>query len=47
MMVTPHLEDFLNQQTPIKTQGIAGGLTPLGRGTSQLKVIKTTKNQLS
>jgi hypothetical protein len=39
--VTPHIEDFINQPTPIqntKLKGIAGGLTALGRGTIQLKI---------
>jgi hypothetical protein len=39
--VTPHIEDFINQPTPIQNttlKGIAGGLTSLGRGTIQLKI---------
>jgi hypothetical protein len=39
--VTPHIEDFINQPTPIQNttlKGIAGGLTALGRGTVQLKI---------
>jgi hypothetical protein len=39
--VTPHIEDFINQPTPIQNttlKGIAGGLTALGRGTIQLKI---------
>jgi hypothetical protein len=39
--VTPHIEDFINQPTPIQNttlKGIAGGLTALGRGTLQLKI---------
>jgi hypothetical protein len=44
--VTPHIEDFINQPTPIQNttlKGIAGGLTALGRGTIQLKIQQ--KNQ--
>jgi hypothetical protein len=49
--VTPHLEYFLIQPTPIQNttlKGIAGGLTALGRGTIQLQIKKSkqTKNQL-
>jgi hypothetical protein len=39
--VTPHIEDFTNQPTPIQNttlKGIAGGLTALGRGIVQLKI---------
>jgi hypothetical protein len=39
--VTPHIEDFINQPTPIQNttlKGISGGLTALGRGTVQLKI---------
>jgi hypothetical protein len=39
--VTPHIEEFINQPTPIQNttlKGIAGGLTALGRGTIQLKI---------
>jgi hypothetical protein len=39
--VTPYIEDFIHQPTPIQNttlKGIAGGLTALGRGTVQLKV---------
>jgi hypothetical protein len=39
--VTPHIEYFINQPTPIQNttlKGIAGGLTALGRGTIQLKI---------
>jgi hypothetical protein len=39
--VTPYIEDFIHQPTPIQNttlKGIAGGLTSLGRGTVQLKI---------
>jgi hypothetical protein len=39
--VTPHIEDFINQPTPIQNttlKVIARGLTALGRGTIQLKI---------
>jgi hypothetical protein len=39
--VTPYIEDFLHQPTPIQNttlKGISGGLTALGRGTVQLKI---------
>jgi hypothetical protein len=39
--VTPYIEDFIHQPTPIQNttlKGIAGGLTALGRGTVQLKI---------
>jgi hypothetical protein len=39
--VTPHIEDFINQPTPIQNttlKGITGGLTAPGRGTIQLKI---------
>jgi hypothetical protein len=39
--VTPHIEHFINQPTPIQNttlKGIAGVLTALGRGTIQLKI---------
>jgi hypothetical protein len=39
--VTPQIEDFINQPTPIQNttlKGIAGGITALGRGTIQLKI---------
>jgi hypothetical protein len=39
--VTPHIEDFINQPTPIQNttlKGIAGGPSALGRGTIQLKI---------
>jgi hypothetical protein len=39
--VTPYIEDFIHQPTPIQNttlKGIAGGLTALGRGIVQLKI---------
>jgi hypothetical protein len=39
--VTPHIEDLIDQPTPIqntKLKGIAGGLTTLDRGNVQLKI---------
>jgi hypothetical protein len=39
--VTPYIEDFIHQPTPIQNttlKGIAGGITSLGRGTVQLKI---------
>jgi hypothetical protein len=39
--VTPHIEDFINQPTPIQNptlKGMTGGLTVLGRGIIQLKI---------
>jgi hypothetical protein len=39
--VTPYIEDFIQQPTPIQNttlKGIAGGLTALGRGTVQLRI---------
>jgi hypothetical protein len=39
--VTPYIEDFIHQPTPIQNttlKGIAGGLTALGRGAAQLKI---------
>jgi hypothetical protein len=39
--VTPYIEDFIHQTTPIQNttlKGIAGGLTALGRGTVQIKI---------
>jgi hypothetical protein len=39
--VTPYIEDFLHQPTPIQSttlKGISGGLTTLGRGTVQLNI---------
>jgi hypothetical protein len=39
--ITPYIEDFIHQPTPIQNttlKGIAGGLTALGRGTIQLRI---------
>jgi hypothetical protein len=39
--VTPYIEDFIHQPTPIQNttlKGIEGSLTALGRGTAQLKI---------
>jgi hypothetical protein len=44
--VTPYIEDFLHQPTPIQNttlKGITGGLTALGRGTVQLKIHQENK----
>jgi hypothetical protein len=44
--VTPYIDDFIHQPTPIKNttlKGIAGGLTALGRGTIQLKIKQENK----
>jgi hypothetical protein len=44
--VTPYIEDFINQPTPIQNttlKGMAGGLTALGRGTVQLKIHQENK----
>jgi hypothetical protein len=47
--VTPYLEDFLHQPTPIQNtrlKGIAGGLIALGLGTVQLKINQTNKEPI-
>jgi hypothetical protein len=39
--VTPYIDDFIQQPTPIQNttlKGIPGGLTTLGRGTIQLRI---------
>jgi hypothetical protein len=44
--VTPYIEDFIHQPTPIQNttlKGITGGLTALGRGTVQLKIHQENK----
>jgi hypothetical protein len=46
--VTPYLENFLIQPTPIHNttlKEISGGLTAVGRGTIQLKINKPKNNQ--
>jgi hypothetical protein len=48
--VTPHIEDFINQPTPIQNttlKGIAGGLTALVRGTIQLKIQQENQENLN
>jgi hypothetical protein len=47
--VTPYIEDFIHQSTPIQNttlKGIAGGLTALGRGTVQLKEHQDNKDNI-
>jgi hypothetical protein len=47
--ITPYIEDFLHQPTPIQNttlKGIAGGLTALGRGTIQLKIHQENKENI-
>jgi hypothetical protein len=47
--VTPYIEDFIHQPTPIQNttlKGIAGGLTALGRGTVQLKIHQENKDNI-
>jgi hypothetical protein len=47
--VTPYIEDFINQPTPIQNttlKGISGGLTSLGRGTVQLKIHQENKENI-
>jgi hypothetical protein len=47
--VTPYIEDFINQPTPIQNitiKGISGGLTALGRGTVQLKKHQENKENI-
>jgi hypothetical protein len=47
--VTPYIEDFIHQPTPIQNttlKGIAGGLTALGRGTVQLKINQENKENI-
>jgi hypothetical protein len=44
--ITPYIDDFIHQPTPIQNtnlKGIAGGLTALGRGTVQLKINQENK----
>jgi hypothetical protein len=44
--VTPYIEDFIHQPTPIENttlKGIEGGLTALGRGTLQLRINQENK----
>jgi hypothetical protein len=47
--VTPYIEDFIHQPTPIQNttlKGIAGGLTALGRVTVQLKIHQENKDNI-
>jgi hypothetical protein len=47
--VTPYIEDFLHQPTPIQNttlKWISGGLTVLGRGTVQLKIHQENKENI-
>jgi hypothetical protein len=47
--VTPYIEDFINQPTPIQNttlKGISGGLTALDRGTVQLKIHQENKENI-
>jgi hypothetical protein len=48
--VTPYIEDFIHQPTPIHNttlKGIAGGLMALGRGTVQLKLHQENKEKIT
>jgi hypothetical protein len=47
--VTPYIEEFLHQPRPIQNttlNGIAGGLSALGRGTIQLKIHQDNKENI-
>jgi hypothetical protein len=47
--VTPYIEYFIHQPTPIQNTtitGISGGLTALGRGNVQLKVHQENKENI-
>jgi hypothetical protein len=47
--VTPYIEDFFHQPTPIRNttlKGISGGITVLGRGTLQLKIHQENKDNI-
>jgi hypothetical protein len=47
--VTPYIEAFIHQPTPIQNttlKGIAGGLTALVRGTVQLKIHRENKDNI-
>jgi hypothetical protein len=47
--VTPYIEDFIHQPTPIQNttlKGISGGLTDLGRETVQLKIHQENKENI-
>jgi hypothetical protein len=48
--VTPYIEDFIHQPTPIQNttlKGIARGLTALGRVTVQLKIHQENKENIT
>jgi hypothetical protein len=47
--VTPYIEDFMHQPTPVQNttlKGISGGLTALGRGNVQLKIHQEKKDNI-
>jgi hypothetical protein len=47
--ITPYIEDFIHQPTPIQNKtlkGIAGGLTALGIGTVQLRITPENKEKI-
>jgi hypothetical protein len=47
--VTPYIEEFIHQPTPIQNttlKGISGGLTALGRGTVQLKLHQENRENI-
>jgi hypothetical protein len=47
--VTPYIEDFIHQPTPIQNttlKGISGGLTALGRVNVQLKIHQENKDNI-
>jgi hypothetical protein len=47
--VTPYIEAFINQPTPIQNttlKGITGGITAIGRGTLQIKIHQENKENI-